>query len=247
MGPCNSGTATFQHAPNEATVTIQRSAKLTDGGYRQGYRETWTIAGMLQADNQADLQVAINSLEEAYSVDGRDLVLGLNEGGVGRVLTSADSDTGTVVVQGPDYPEGGETQGAEYGTVRHYRIVVEATYLLNINIVSFIETVSSEGTGGPRFVFLQPLVGPPQKQQVAQATPCRARQAGSIVGLYAYPAVTPPLWPDAEHQDQRRITYKTPKRVGPISAPYFINFQVDYEYAFEDSGPLVSLPNRWPA
>lgn len=237
----------YNHASNESAVVVQRTGVYGHGGYRIGYKESWHITGFLQADTQSALKSACDALDTAYLLDGQDLTLVLNGGGAARVLTSANSFTGTMVKEGPSYPESG-ADSAEFSTFRRYSIVVEAEYrLAQNNLISWIETISSTGTGGPRFIFKQTQTGLPQKQIVAQATPCMATQRGSAIGMYSHETPPPPLWPDAEHQDQRFIDFKTPKRSGPVLNPIFTEYETTWQYSFSDTSPLQSFPNKWPA
>jgi hypothetical protein len=137
---------------------------------------------------------------------------------------------------------------AEFSTYRNYQIKIEGTYPvpsapLN-TLESYLETLSFTG-GGPRFVHLQPLIGLPQRQQVAQATPFKVAQRGHAVGVYAYPVPPGPIWPIAEHIDQRQIDYEAPKRSGDPIASVYTKWPVSWTYAFEANVPLNGAPTLW--
>lgn len=104
----------------------------------------------------------------------------------------------------------------------------------------FTETVRTWG-GGPVFVFLNALNGPPQKQLVYPQTPFEAAQSGSATGMFAYPPVPPPIWPAALFESPV-ITEIAPKRKGLG----WEEFTVSWSYKFKSVTPLNDgLPNVW--
>ncbi len=234
----------YSHAVSEAAIQISRRPRYNEGGQSNGYTETWRIDGFLQAANVSALTVAIAAMKLGYSVRFRDLAL-LNDDGTptAHYLSNALCVGGVRVVDGPNFPE---SAGAEYTTYRHYNITVEGTLLQqDLIYLAFHESLSFEG-GGPRDVFLTPLDGLPVKQRVASATTYRVSQDGSAIGQFGYPPIPAPIWPTAEHIDQRRITRDSPKRDGPVGAPYFTEFKVNWAYRFESPIPLLNTPTRFP-
>jgi len=194
----------YTHAQNEPAVQIARRAVFSPRGFRQAIRETWRIVGVLHAADQPGLTLAIADLRSAYSGNGCDLGLYLDDGATptDHVMASAAALGGTRVTA-LEFPSG---TGAEYSTFRSYSIAVEGDFPdTSNNLLDFSETISFEGTGGPRIVFLDTLEGLPQPQLAQQRTTCRARQAGRAVGMAGYPPVAAPIWPGAELQEQRRL------------------------------------------
>ena len=84
-----------------------------------------------------------------------------------------------------------------------------------------------------------------RRQQVAQATPYKVNQRGQAVGLTTWPNPAAPLWPSAEHLDQRSIDYKTPKRTGDVIRSVYTEFDVTWQYYFEANVPLTGSPTLW--
>jgi len=206
-------------------------------GFRQAVRETWRIVGVLHAADQPFLTSAIAALRSAYNVNGLDLGLYLDDGVTltDHVLTSSAALGGTRVTA-LEFPTG---SGAEYSTFRSYSISVEARLPRHIaEPARFSETLSFEGNGGPRMVFLDTLAGLPQQQIVRQQTTYRARQEGRAVGLATYPGVAPPIWPAAELPDQRRLILRSPRRV----AGNLTEFVAEWTYVFESISPLAGGP-----
>lgn len=230
---------TFAHADNEVQITISRRANVEPNGLRSTFVETWTIRGVLQAANRAALTSAIDALEAAYAVDGNNLTF-FDDNGTTETAHKLDSATalgGVRVVAGPSYPAG---SGAEYSTFRTYSITVEAEYPIDDEIeqpVAWTETLVFGG-GGPRFVMLQTLTGAPVRQEVAENTPYWCLQTGSAKGLLSYPTPAEPMFPDDEHTDRRRTTFRTPEILEGVPK----DFIVDWFYSFESTEPLIGLP-----
>jgi hypothetical protein len=227
----------YTHAQNEPAVQISKRAVFSPRGFRRAVRETWRIVGVLHAPDQPSLTAAIAGLRSAYNVNGLDLALYLDDQVTltDHVLSSAASLGGTRVTA-LEFPTG---VGAEYSTFRSYSITVEADFPdVSNNLLDFSETLSFEGTGGPRVVFLDTLEGLPQPQLAQQRTTYRARQQGRAVGLAGYPPVAGPIWPAAEMQPARRLALRSPKRV----AGNLTEFVVEWSYVFESPAPLAGLP-----
>ncbi|HEY2250716.1 MAG TPA: hypothetical protein VGH74_06630 [Planctomycetaceae bacterium] len=227
----------YTHANNEPAVQIGKQAVFSRRGYRRAVRETWRIVGVLHAADQPGLTSAIAALRSAYNVNGLDLGLYLDDGvtPTDHVLISTAALGGTRVTA-LEFPSG---TGAEYSTYRSYSISVEADFPdTSNNLLDFSETLSFEGSGGPRMVFLDTLAGLPQQQIARQRTTYRARQEGRAVGLATYPAVAPPIWPAAELQDQRRLILRAPRRV----AGNLTDFVAEWTYMFESVSPLAGGP-----
>ena len=117
----------YSHANNEVEVQIAQRGIRSARGFVQFIRHTHEITGKLQAANQAALTAAINSLKTAYSTDGLNAGLYLDDGATAtsHVLISALAIGGVRVVAGPNFPAG---TGAEYSTFRTYRITLQADY-----------------------------------------------------------------------------------------------------------------------
>lgn len=227
----------YTHARNEPAVQIGKRALFSPRGVRQAVRETWRIVGVLHAADQPGITAAIAALRAAYNVNGLDLGLYLDDGTTptDHVLSSGASLGGTRVTS-LAFPVG---SGAEYSTFRSYSITVEADFPdTSNNLLDFSETVSFEGTGGPRIIFLETLAGLPQPQIARQCTKYRARQEGRAVGLATYPPVPPPIWPAAELPDQRRLVLRSPKR----TAAALTEFAAEWTYVFESVSPLAGAP-----
>ncbi len=56
----------YQHAANEATISISREAIYGDNGVVRAQRIRWSIAGRYQADTLGGLIAGLTALELAY-------------------------------------------------------------------------------------------------------------------------------------------------------------------------------------
>lgn len=238
----------YPHPANEVLLaSILKAAIWNEGGFSIGYKETWGLRGFLQAPDVPSLTVAIATLKNAYSVNGYSAGLYLDDGATptAHVLNSAASISGVKVVGGVNFDDDGHQ--AEYSTFRRYAITLEAEFLTAApnDLLAFHESLSFEGTGGPRFAMVELLVEPPQKQTINRRTPCRVIQDGAAVGVKTWPTAPGPMWPDAEHVDRRRIVPKSPRRVGPKGRPSYRDFETTWHYEFEAAGVLSGNPNLW--
>jgi len=234
----------YQHAANEVSVVISKQGLFTEAGIGRGVRERWNIQGRLQAADQTSLTTAIEVLAAAYGLPAQDVGFYLDDGQpTSHVISSAATNGGVRVVVPPSFPEG---KGAEYSTFRNYTIALEAELLdPRAALLSWSEVLSFKG-GGPQFAFLQPINGLAQKQLLKQATTFHATQSGHAVGYLGYPLPAAPIWPEAEHVDQREVRYELPQRMGPPGSATYTQFKVSWSYSFEDAGALVGSPTAWP-
>jgi hypothetical protein len=234
----------YQHAANEAAVTITRQAIFSDAGLQRGVRERWEIEGRLQAGDPASVTAALDALAAAYSIQAQDVGFYLDSGEpTSHRIISAQTNGGVRVVVPPSFPQG---KGAEYSTFRSYTIALEAEWLdPQATLIHWHETLSFKG-GGPKFAHLEPINGQPVKQLLKQATVFHATQTGEAVGYRNYPTPALPIWPAAEHVEQREVRYELPRRMGPPGNPTYTEFKVTWSYQFEDAGPFVGLPTAWP-
>lgn len=233
---------TYSHDQNEAAVTIERQFNFNEAQQPTGYVERWIIDGMLQAADQSALTTAIGSLKTGYGTNGLDLGLYLDNGTTltSHAISSASTQSGTRVVS-IVFPVG---TGAEYSTFRTYRIVVEAEVKTATGnaLRSYSESITFQGTGGPIWRHLATLNGQWPRQTVHRRSTYTVQQRGQAIGVSSYPNIPGPIWPDAEHQEQRTIERGTPERIGNR----FENYPVSWSYVFESNDQLNGIPGNWP-
>jgi hypothetical protein len=235
----------YTHQSNEVAVTITRTAIKSQGGIYYAYEERWHLTAFpgLFGSTQAALTIAINALTNAYSVDGYDLVLYLDDGATptSHALYSAICNGGTRIIQAPEFPNG---QGAEYSTYRSYSIVVAGEVpLTSSNVITrYHESIAFEGTGGPINVYIPVAEGAWVQQTTSQQSTFKIVQKGGLTALYAPTFPPAPIWPDAEHQELRSIVADNPE----MRNGRFYNYPLSWSYTYESNGQLTGNPNNYP-
>jgi hypothetical protein len=232
----------YQHSQNEVSMRITREPMRSQAGVFYAYKERWDCQGLLlNYSTQAAITTAIQQLTSAYSVDGNDLVLYLDDGvtPTAHALYNANCNGGTRIVQAPSFPETLGTAEYQPAAGRSYSFAVEGeTALTSENVVTkFEETLKFQGTGGPIVVWIPVAQGPWIQQQTSEASTYKVVQSGSAIGLYGTPPVPPPIWPDAEIVQERQIQMSSPQRYGEL------DFPVSWSYTFEAIGQLTGQPN----
>jgi hypothetical protein len=228
------------HDAGEAEVMISREGLVSEMGRMFAIRERWEVQGRLHEASSADLSTAIDALITAYSYQGQDIELTQSE----HAMRSGDTLNGTRVVSPPHFPQG---RGGEYSTYRNYNLAVEGefAYVGNSILLSWTESLTFTGTGGPVWGFLECLNGPPQQQMFMQQSVVHATQRGSAVCVpdslhrneYGFFWVPPePIWPQWEHRDKKTITYELP-------ADLYGKRITNWSYEFSANVPLGAFPN----
>ena len=189
----------YIHQLNEAYVSVSHNAIESDQNIKIGWQSQWQIQGVLLADNDAadpvqNLTSKINALKTAYGKNGYNIGLYTDDGVVtSHYIKSSDTVQG-VRIQSLSFPQG---IGSEYATKRTYSISLTADYISDNaartgkKFIESSQTISTTGTGGPRYVVRETRFGSPVRQLVSQATVVRVSQSGSIKCLGAPPVPTP--------------------------------------------------------
>ena len=229
----------YIHAANEVEHAFRQVALLDQRGNRRGFRTRLELKGILQGTSQADLDAKAILLQNAYAQNGNDAILFQDDGTTQthvRII-SGETLTGVRVVQPPSFQG---KSGAEFATIREYTIVLEADFFGDSDILSFEETVTIQGTGGPRFAYLETLKTRPVRQVVNDFTLVRMTQSGSAVGYLKYPFAPAPLWPSLEDLGQRTFIRRAPKQQGRK----FTDYAVSWTYKFTSDVKQDALPNK---
>jgi hypothetical protein len=230
----------YPFPPNGVTISISRTALLTEAKVRYGYTERWTCRGLLEATGQQGISQQIALLETAMSFDFGNVIFTHDDGSLAAQGAISRGTFSGVRVAGPvSYPEG---TGAEYSTYRTFEVAFEWDVIYGkVGIISWYETVSPKSAGGPKIEMFTSLNALPQKQTLALFLPYEVTQSGSSVGNTSYPIPPQPNWPQALKKNPL-ISYRSPKRRGNN----FIEWQVDWNYEFVSALPLFGLPNAQP-
>lgn len=223
---------TFSHALNEASVSINQTVIESDYNVGIGYTANWTIQGMLlpdasAADPVANLTAKITSMQAAYGQNGKNIGLYEDDGTLTAHYINNNLTVQGVRIQGLNFPQG---LGAEYATTRSYVISLTADFISDNaarkgqKYIESSQSVSSTGTGGPRYVIRETRFGAPVRQLVSQATICRVSQTGSIKCL-GKPPVPTPLYSNYEILPARSISIS----YSPKDRYYHCNYSFQFE------------------
>jgi hypothetical protein len=207
----------YQHDQDEVGVRIQYRAVMDEFGRRMADIHTWHILGAKHVPiestheaTQANVTSALTSLEMAYLQDYQNLQLFLNNGAPTRHNMFNFQMFGGTHVMAFGYMDGPWKMRTEYANMRTFYAIVQGEERYGSGLYSWNEKLTIKGTGGPKFLYMPQMVGPPIPQIVQTDTTFYYIQEGRAVGRKAYIIPPDPLYPGIEHLDQRVITYGTP-------------------------------------
>jgi hypothetical protein len=221
-------------------LAITRQTVRDQRGVAYGVREKWQTQGMLTGSSPEDLRAKIAALEQAYAVDGLDVVLLMPNGAPStHAIISANTLGGVRITDRPSFPSGG---GAEYCTIRRYTIGLEAVWPTagkpaDPVLLAFSETIRFTG-GGPRYDYHEPPQGRPIGELLKQQTVWRGTQSGQARGINGIPVVPLPLWPSYQTSDPDYSLTAT-------ETPEGTEYQVGWTYQFAANIKLSGKPHRW--
>lgn len=232
-GPLQFRYGGYSHEAGEVTIaSISVRADFSARGEPVLSRMQWQIQGQLNANDPADLTAKLRNLEGAYNNQAQDAGLYFVGGGPTAHYLPNGTSIGGVRSLGVSYPKG---DGAEYTTFRNYSITLEADYpFAGTNLLEYRETLRFVGTCGPEWIYLFPLTGEPERQQVLAKTTQKVTQSGSAMGFLSRPSPPPPLWPANEHEQARTIGPTSPR----VLRGRQIDFGIEWSYEFESATPL---------
>jgi hypothetical protein len=229
---------------NGASTTSKAEATFSASGRPLRYIIKVGVLAYLDGDGPADLSFQENALRAALAIPYQDLILKLDTGQASSTqLLNATSVSGVRVVSGPDFTN--DAKDSEYVTQRTARFEVAAEYLIRGTenaLVSFTESVTVTGNGGPDRNWRFPINGPPIRQVVTPYSLITASQSGTAVGHTTRPVPPPPLWPDYLVNPRHSHTKSTPEPHGRA----WLNWPVKWSYSFESDVPLVAMANLPP-
>lgn len=226
----------YSHADNEVALSVSKTPEYTARGFRFGTRERWVLRGKIQANTVAALTTAMDALEDAYAENNKTAVLLLSDGSTETQHKMAASDClGGVHVVGLDYDEG---VNAEYTSYRSYTITLEGLRTdKEQTILEYSESITLQGSGGPRRVILETLDTPPIIQITAQRTAQTIVQAG-FARTYDHWLIPQPLLPSLEQEHLRIIENIDPESFrGTLRA-----FPVRWQFTFVSDVPQYMTP-----
>lgn len=223
---------------NGAEVTSQFTvAEATDWGAPLRYAAVYNVTVYLDGSGQADLSKKEAALRAALAVQNQDFVLLTDDGKASSAaVLAAQTASGTrvIAVGAP------EAQGAEFVTRRTVTFTVAAEFHVagaERAVVSWRESLTVIGNGGPSCRWRFPVNAPAIRQVVSPTSLVRALQQGQAVGYLRRPPAPPPLFPAYLVNESPVYRAETPRPMGG-GAP--IDWPVSWSYTFErGDGPLV--------
>jgi hypothetical protein len=230
------GSYNFDTQSCEVTLNIQTLVNRRNVPY--ALVGQMNVAGYLAGADTTAVNAACVAMEAALEVPYRDLVVYTDAGAATHLALYNNNSTTGVVIDGPRYPRG---KGVELVTLRYFEFTGRAEYPIGTGrgvLMSFQETVTFQGTGGPKFILKDSLTGLPQRQVIQQRTRVSATQQGQAEGYLDYPTEPPPLWPAAEHVELRRVS----RQGGTFHGKTWQGFTVSWHYQFEAAAPLAGRP-----
>lgn len=242
----------FQHADNEVDVTsftIQRMFSPRNTLMFQ--RHTIVLQGHLIASTQATIKTAIEELEAAYrlraggvngGLEGKTLNAGLyhDDGTQSAHFLDASSSINGVRVLALSYQK---DDGGEYATGRHYSVVLQADYInVENQIYSYQETLQFIGDCGRRWELVPTYSGDMYIEVIYERTPQTIIQAGSSVGVSAWPLPNAPLMNAVWiHGDQSYVEYTSPEMSGDNDSLLYL-----VRWRYVASHPTSMVGKIWP-
>lgn len=228
----------YQHVDNEAAISMSASSEFTDRGVLKSSKATCQITGVIIGTSQDDLRTKASAMMQAYQIQNQFLGWYHDDGTLSHIYLDPAQALGGVKVTRPVSFTNARGR-AEYATGRSFEITVEADYPALYNgLLSFQETISFQGNGGPRHVFFELMQGDPVRQQVAAKTLYRATQSGNAVGQLGYPTPPAPLWPSYMLNPDSGVTYIG----GNFTGSTYVGFGISWNYQFVSDVPFSGLP-----
>lgn len=211
----------------------------TQAGRPLRYVVAYNVTTWLDGTGQADLSQKELAFRAALLQPKKNFILKTDAGGASSAAIYTDrTATGTRVVS-ISTPV---AQGAEFVNRRTISFTVTAEYdvadAANA-VVSWTETVSIQGTGGPRRAWRFPINAPAVRQVLTPNSLVVVTQQGQAVGYLKRPPKPAYLFPAYLVYDQPVTTIGTPTYLGNE----FVNWPIAWAYRFErGDGPLVGAP-----
>lgn len=170
---------------DDVVISHTKRSMRAETGFRTGVVDMWTLQFRLRGDTQTELTTEVNRLYAAFAVDGKDIVLLQNDGSNSAFITNSSATTSGVRVKDIDFPILANGQYAYFidGTV-----TLEAETVTNPDAsLSYSDTLTISGNGGPKIVLLETARGLPISQTTRQRTVVRGLQSGTARAVGAVP------------------------------------------------------------
>lgn len=216
----------YEHPDNECMVTFWGGSTIYNArGKPQYLRKRMVVEGEIVANGSTAIAARVKEIQDAYAVPGGSATLHGTAGAY--TLSSAGSVSGVRIVQAPTFFQ--QDGKAHMATGLPFSVVLEADYLINDGdpLVSYSETITHIGTGGPRRATLELDNGEPIEQIVSTHTPVTIIQAGEAVGSAGYPSINQPIFPtQVDLPDGLQISTSAPRLEGNV----YVDWPIRWAY-----------------
>lgn len=231
---------TLTHPDHEVElVRFYRRASFSKRGVRDKVTIGMFLKGWVVANPQSSITARIQEVEDAYSYDGGDAVLLLDDGSESPHSLKSSHPTNISGVRVLDFQWVTENP-AEYATNRTFTVQLEADYADIVSqIIFWYEQLEFIGNGGPRYELVEFPLGTPLPYRVCEFTKQTIIQSGKSLGYFGYVEPFGSLWPDSLHQDKVRIVRGTPEFNGKL----YTNYPMQWTFPHSRSVPTDGTPS----
>jgi hypothetical protein len=228
---------------NGCEVTNRTEAVLSDFGQPVRYKTAYDVLAYIDGSGQAALSAAELKFRANLAVPYQDFKFYCDDGSLSSMsLASAATMTGLKVTN----ISFEEAQGGEFVNRRTAKFTVEGEYLIisaRFAVISFQESLSIVGNGGPRRRWRFPMNAAAIRQVVSRGSLVRATQSGKMVGHTTRPVRPRPIFPLYVVNEADTSGFESAKQIGRA----LIDWPVSWTYTFErGDGPLIGFPNQAP-
>lgn len=239
----------YSFPTNQAACTM----RLTDirGDNRRELRRVMSVnvRATLDGSTQAELTLAERLCRAALSRPYLDLVLKQDNGSPSGIqLINQTSLSGVRIVDGPHFPE---ALTPEYVNSRTVEFTAEAEYVVAGSenaIISWEESVSVMGNGGPDYVMRFPINAGGIPQEVSPTSSIITTQRGRAVCHTKEPPLPRPMFPMTMTRYSFPMNkncgyeYGSPKAIGRG----WVEYPLTWQYQWHSTKILKGKPNRPP-
>lgn len=193
------------------------------------------VRGEILANGQTSINTRVGQILSALALEGGEVVFLKDDGSDTHIKLPAAGARGIRIVENSLTMEEGK---AHFATALPFAMAFEAEYAIADGdpYVSYQETITKIGNGGPRTIIQELDYGPPVEQVVATHTPVTIVQQGVAVGASGYPTFPVPLF-GSDAPDESR-SYETPEISGYAATNFAIRWS--YRKTFTNNPSLVA-------
>jgi len=233
--PCQLKYGSYEFPLYTTLVPMESAFEFNLRGQRIRQSDVWRVRTVLVGTGEADIKAKTIALDNALS-DGGSLQILQTDGQTATAHTLADC---TVLTR--RYPEssGPELYNRRTVEIEFRSITRKPGESSADDLVSFQESFDYYG-GGPRYVIMECMEGPPLRYRTAKLTAYHCTQRGSATARDDYPLPPGSRFPDVL-MDEPSIN-KEATHTSDGEARYTLR----WEYRHASPEPIDASPQVWP-